>query len=107
MNWINDISNYEDLPKNGVWVSIQNSKADDYNNHSALTTRDRVLVFATREQANHFINHWDSQSMNDYRQACLKQDYKFWVIDKTPNGYYADDIRMSEDWKPFSWSVEV
>ncbi len=45
--------------------------------------------------------------MNDYRQACLKQDYKFWVIDETPNGYYADDIRMSEDWEPFNWNVEV
>jgi len=34
--------------------------------------------------------------MNNYKEGCLKQDYTFWVILKTPNGYYADDIRMSE-----------
>lgn len=107
MNWINDIRNYEDLPKNGVWVSIQNGEADYYNNQSAFATRDKVLVFATREQADHFINNWNDVVMDDYRQACLNKDFTFWVIDKTPNGYYADDIIMSEDWKPFDWNVEV
>lgn len=102
MNWINNISNYKDLPKNGVWVSIQYGKADHYRNHSAFAKREKVLVFATSEQADYFINHWNSQLMNDYRQACLKQDYEFWVIYETPNGYYADNIRMSEDWEPFS-----
>jgi hypothetical protein len=34
--------------------------------------------------------------MENYKEGCLKQDYTFWVILPTPNGYYADDIRMSE-----------
>lgn len=94
MEWIQQIRNYDELPKNGIWVSIQHGKADHYRNHSAFAERERVLVFATKEQADYFINHWDSKVMNDYKEACLEEDYIFWVILKTPNGYYADDICM-------------
>lgn len=100
MNWIREISNYESLPKDSFWVSLQNGKADYYNNHSAFIKRDVVLVFATKEQAEYFIFHWNKASMKDYRQACLNEDFTFWVIYKTPNGYYADDILMTKNWEP-------
>lgn len=95
MSFIEQIRNFNELPKGGIWISIQNGKADHYRNHSPFAERERVLVFATDEQADYFINHWDSKLMNNYKEACLKQDYTFWVIFKTPNGYYADDIHMS------------
>jgi len=96
MNFIEQIRNFDELPKEGIWVSIQHGKADHYRNHSAFAERERVLVFATDEQADYFINHWDSKLMNDLKQGCLKQDYTFWVILPVRHGYYADDIYMSE-----------
>ena len=96
MEWIQQIRNYDELPKEGIWISIQHGKADHYRKHSAFAKRDIVLVFATTEQADYFINHWDSNLMENYKEGCLKQDYIFWVILPTPNGYYADDIRMLE-----------
>ena len=94
MHWIQQISNFKDLPNNGIWVSLQEGKADYYRNHSAFIKRDKVLVFATNKHAQHFINNWDCSSMNNYKQACLNENHTFWVIDKTPSGYYADDITI-------------
>ena len=102
MDWIKNIVNYDTMPKEGkIWVSIQNGKADYYRNHSAFVPRSRVLVFTDVNNANYFIKHWNSYLMNDYREAMPKKDFTFWVIDKCPKGYYADDIRMFKDWEPF------
>lgn len=95
MDFISKISNKSDLPERRVWVSIQHGKADYYSNHTAFAKRDVVIAFPTVETAEHFIKHWDSATMSNYKQACLEEDYIFWVILPTmPGSYYADDIRM-------------
>jgi hypothetical protein len=96
MEWINKISNYDELPESKIWVSIQHGKADYYQNHSALTLRTKVLVFKDTQTAEHFIKHWD-ESLNDYREACPKGDYGFFVILTTPRGFYADEIYAWEE----------
>jgi hypothetical protein len=92
MDWIRQIINYNELPQNKIWVSIQNGRADHYRNHSAFAKRDIVLVFDKLELADYFISHWDRRSMNDYKEACLPGEYTFWVIQPCNRGYYADDI---------------
>ena len=94
MDWIKDIVNYEELPKTKIWVSIQFGKADFYRNHTAFAERSIVIVFPTLETAEHFIANWDRNKMNDYREACIEDDYMFWTIYPCPKGYYADYINM-------------
>jgi hypothetical protein len=97
MDWLRNLSNYNELPERKVWVSIQFGKAGFYSDHSAFAERDRVLVFDTLERAQHFIDNWDNKTMNNYSDACIKDDYTYWVILITPKGYYADYIRMFKD----------
>jgi len=82
------------MPERKIWVSIQFGKADFYRNHSAFSERSIVIVFPTLETAEYFIANWDKNKMNDYREACIKDDYKFWTIYPCPKGYYADYIEM-------------
>lgn len=95
MNWISKISNYRELPEIKVWVALVNNKAYFYDKVSAFVEKSKVLVFTNRENAQYFIEHWDSSKMNDYRNAVNQSfDQKFWVINKTPKGYYADEINF-------------
>jgi hypothetical protein len=100
MNWRQNIVNAEVLPSGLIEVHIQHGKAMYRAEASAFAHTSRVLGFETKEQAQHFIDNWDFNKMYDYKQACLKDDYTFWVFDKMRTGeYYADDIRMTKDYE--------
>jgi hypothetical protein len=97
MDWIRNVLNKEELPEKRIWVSIQGGKAADYSDHTAFAEREKVIAFPSRETADYFIQHWDRNTMYDYKQACMDIDHTFWVIQPLPSGkYYADDIRV---WK--------
>lgn len=98
-NWFNQIVNIDSVPKGQIYVAIQGGKAMRYVDASHFGTIQRVLSFPALTLANHFISHWDSSTMNDYREAMPKQAFTFYVYDKCPDGYYADDIRMYPEWE--------
>jgi hypothetical protein len=86
------------VPKPQIYVAIQGGKAMRYNDATHFGEISKVLSFPTVELANYFIEHWDSGSMYDYRQAMPRESFVFYVYDKCNNGYYADDIRMYPEW---------
>ena len=96
MNWQQQIVNPENVPSGLNYVYIQEGKAVHFRDKCAFGSTSKVLGFITKEQANYFVEHWDNQKMFDYKQACLVDDYIFYVFLVCPNGYYADDITMSK-----------
>jgi|SRR6187399_471121 len=100
MNWFNQIVNKDSVPKEGqIYVAIQNGKAMRYNDANHFGHIHKVLSFPSVELANYFISKWDSNKLNDYRQAMPKESFVFYVYDKCRDGYYADDIRMYPEWE--------
>jgi hypothetical protein len=102
MNWTQKIVNREAMPKNVYYAYIQEGKALRRHETCAFVETEKALAFETLEQVNHFVNTFKRGVHNDYREAALKGDYTFWVIDKCPSGYYADDIKMETEWEPFN-----
>jgi hypothetical protein len=96
MGWISQISNKAELPETNFWVTTQERKALFYSESSSLVKRDIVISFPSLELAQFFIEKWEGYTMTDYKQACKAGNYSMWVILKTPNGYYADEIRIKE-----------
>ena len=97
-NWFQQIVNADSVPKGQIYVAIQNGKAMRYTEASHFGEIQRVLSFPSLRLANHFIDNWKNGVMNDYREAMPKETFVFYVYDKCPNGYYADDIRMYAEW---------
>lgn len=98
-NWFQQIVNKDSVPANQVYVAIQNGKAMRYTEATHFTEIQRVLSFPNLRIANYFIDNWRQATMYDYRQGMPKEAFVFYVYDKCPNGYYADDIRMYPEWE--------
>jgi len=104
MSWFNKIVNKNDVPKDLIYVAIQNGKADYYREVSHFIKIDRVLAFPTKEIAEYFISNY-TKEISDFREVLPKEDFTFWVFDKCDyEKYYADDINMRVDYTPL-WST--
>lgn len=97
------IVNREIMPETIFIVIIQNGKAVPFSQASAFAEQDKAFAFTAKEHADFFIANY-KKGLTDYREAMLKDDYIFFVLDLIMNNsaVYADDIRMSADWQPFS-----
>lgn len=94
MDWLREVSNFDELPKTKIfYVAISYGKANYYRDVSAFAEKSKVIGFETQDVADYFIEHFVS-SFHDFREAMpdKDEDYRFWVFDKTPRGYYADYI---------------
>lgn len=102
MTWFNKVINKNDVPTDLIYVAIQNKKGMYYREVSPFGEVDKVLAVPTKEIAEDFISNYKSD-MHDYKQAMPKENFIFWVFNDCRDGYYADDIRMREDYVPL-WS---
>lgn len=94
MGWLNEISNYDEIPKNGHWVSVDSRRATHVRKIFIGNDPNGVMfVFEDKSIAEHFTKFY-RPNIDDYRECMPErdEDYRFWIILKTPKGWYADEI---------------
>ena len=102
---ISKISNYKSMGVNPdrTWVLVQNGKARHERDSSALSSSEWCIAFPNKETADYFIEHY-KPTVRDLREAMLKDDYTFWVLETVSKGdFFADDINMKKDYVYHAW----
>ena len=77
-----------------------------YNSGIASYYADGQIGFTNSEDADYFIEHWDSK-MHDYKDAMPdNRDVSFSVFHKKPDGGLFEDVMIKRVKDSTSWSLE-